>query len=445
MKGYSGWSHAPYLPFDKKSEALKPYICRLAPYEDRVEIEWFDNMSPKAGHKLFYAKRGTQEWQALAIEDRFITIEQLEADTEYELYIERDDRERSNLRLFRTGRVEGTIVNYLHPEDPQYSFVGQYLCSPAITRLASGRLLATMDIFHKDGPRNLSLVFRSDDEGKTWYYLTDLFPCFWGTPFVHKGRLYMLSVSNKYGDLLIGASDDEGETWGAPTVLMRGACIATRKGFHRAPMPVIAHKGRLWVSMDFGGWESREMDTTLVSIDEDADLLIAENWVFSEPLAHDKEWENANKIMGGLEGNAVVAPDGNIMNMLRYADNKALMIKNNSDDPHEKAKFYRILDFPLGHTKFEVRRHENGKYYAVGNTLPGRNVLALFTSDDLENWEHHSNIADYSHMPHETTAFQYPAFIFNGEKELLVLSRTALNGADTFHNNNYVTFHRVHI
>lgn len=445
MNGYSRWSYAPYFPFDKKSEALKPYICRLAPYEDKVEIEWFDISQSAAQHKLCYAQRGSGEFKEITLNSKRLTLSALKENTEYELYILRDDGVKSNVRLIRTGHVEGMIVNYLHPEDPQYSFVGQFLCSPAIARLPSGRLLATMDIFHKDGPRNLSLVFRSDDDGESWYYLTDLFPCFWGTPFVHKGRLYMISVSNKYGDLLIGASDDEGETWGAPTVLMRGACIATRKGFHRAPTPVINHKGRLWVSMDFGGWESREMDTTLISIDEKADLLIAENWAFSEPLAHDKNWKNANNIMGGLEGNAVVAPDGNIMNMLRYADNKALMVKNDSDLPHAKAQFYRILDFPMGHTKFEVRRHENGTYYAVGNILPGRNVLALYTSKDLENWEHHSNIVDYSHMPHETTAFQYPAFIFNGENELFVLSRTALNGADTFHNNNYVTFHRVKI
>jgi len=445
MNGCSGWSYAPYMPFDQRQDALKPYICRLAPYETELQLQWFDRGAPDAEHSLHYALRGSNDWKSLPLKKSAVTLQNLQRDAEYELFVCRADGTKSNFRLARTGPVEGTIVNYLHPEDPQYSFMGQYLCSPAITRLDSGALIATMDVFRQDGPRNLSLVFRSADDGATWEYLTDLFPCFWGTPFSHRGRLYMLSVSNKYGDLLLGCSDDEGKTWGAPVVLMRGACINTCKGFHRAPMPVISHRGRLWVSLDFGGWESKIFETTLVSVDEHADLMNPENWVFSEPLPHDSAWENADAIPGGLEGNAVPAPDGNMVHLLRYGENKALMLKNDAEHPHASAKFCRVLPFPMGHTKFEVRRHPNGTYYAVGNLLPGRNVLALYTSKDLETWEHHSNIADYSHLPREFNAFQYPAFLINGEHELLVLSRTALNGANSFHNNNYVTFHRVKI
>ena len=445
MNGHSAWSYAPYLPFDRKNEALLPYICRLAPYENFVEIEWFDKGAENEGHTLCYSVRSSGEWHKRPVSENIITIHCLEIDTEYEIFIEREDGVRSNTRLVRTGSVLGTVINYLHPEDPQYSFVGQYLCSPSIVRLDSGALIASMDIFQKDGPRNLSLVFRSEDDGESWHYLTDLFPCFWGTPFVHNGQLYMLSVSNKYGDLLLGYSDDSGETWSTPVALMRGSCLANCKGFHRAPMPVIKHSGRIWVSLDFGGWESAQMDTTLVSIDENADLTVAENWVFSEPLPHDKTWENALNIMGGLEGNAIPAPDGNIVTMLRYNDNKALVLKSDVSDPHKQASFVKILDFPMGHTKFEVRRHPSGKYYAIGNTLPGRNVLAMYVSNDLENWTFERNIADYSHMSVKTTAFQYPDFMFNGENEILLVSRTALNGADNFHNNNYVTFHRVKI
>lgn len=443
MKGCTGWSYAPYQPFDRRDAAPVPYICRLAPYEDRIELEWLDKGGSTAPHSLFYAVRGSGEWKSLPVSGNTAVLTGLQKDAEYELYISREDGVRSNVRLARTGTVPGTVVNYLHPEDGQYDFVGQYLCSPAITRLADGSLFASMDVFRGDGARNLSLLFRSEDEGRTWQYLTDLFPCFWGTPFVHRGRLYMLACSNKYGDLLLGWSDDGGRNWGSPVVLMRGACCPQAKGFHRAPMPVICYGGRLRVAVDFGGWECGVFGTTMVSADEDADLTDPASWTLSPPLDHDRSWPGAENTAGGLESNAVPAPDGSLAILLRYAENKALLLGCDPDRPDERAVFRKIMDFPMGHTKFEVRRHPDGSYYAVGNTLPGRNVLALYRSEDLEHWEHHSNIVNYSHAPLATTGFQYPSFMFDGEDEILVLSRSAFNGADTFHNNNYVTFHRV--
>jgi len=439
----SGWSYAPYIPFDRRDRPAVPYICRLAPYENRIELEWFDKGGENIGHRLFVSVRGKEEWHEEMLYGPVAVLNGLQPETEYELYVERDGGVRSNIRLARTGTVPGTIVNYLHPEDGQYDFVGQFLCSPAITRLDDGSLLASMDVFRGDGARNLSLLFRSEDEGITWRYLTDLFPCFWGTPFVHGGKLYMIAVSNKYGDLLLGCSEDNGKTWGAPVALMRGACCPGSKGFHRAPMPVMRYKGRLWTAPDFGGWECGVFGTTLVSIDENADLMDPDNWVLSPPLDHDRSWPGAVNTAGGLESNAVPAPDGSIVVLTRYAEGKALFLRGDLDSPESRLKFEEIMDFPMGHTKFEVRRHPNGKYYAAGNTLPGRNVLALFSSDDLKQWTKHSDIVNYSHAPLEKVGFQYPAFMFNGEDEIYLLSRSAFNGADTFHNNNYVTFHRV--
>ena len=349
------------------------------------------------------------------------------------------------MRLWRTGRVHGRVINYLHPEDPQYAFVGQFLASPSIVRLDDGTLLASMDVFHKDGPRNLSLLFRSDDDGENWSYVSDLFPCFWGTLFTHRGVLYMLNVSNKYGNVQIACSTDGGETFSAPVVLMHGSCVPNRKGFHRAPMPVIPHAGRLWVSMDFGGWESHAFDAILMSIDENADLMQAENWCFTRPTPHDTTWENASqKAYGGIEGSAVVAPDGRVMTMLRYNEAPtALMFKNDMSDPHAALTFHKVLDFPMGHTKFEVRRHPNGMYYAAGNTYPARTLLSLYRSADLEQWELVRHIVDRREAFEKEVGYQYPAFIFNGEDEILLLSRTADNYADTFHNSNYITLIRI--
>ena len=43
--------------------------------------------------------------------------------------------------------------------------------------------------------------------------------------------------------------------------------------------------------------------------------------------------------------------------------------------------------------------------------------------------------------PHKV-GFQYVSFLFDGS-DLLYLSRTAFNGAQNFHDNNYLTFDRV--
>ena len=80
-----------------------------------------------------------------------------------------------------------------------------------------------MDIYAPNYPKNLTLIFRSDDDGASWHYVSELMPCFWGKLFVHKGELYMLSCSTECGDLLIGKSTDAGKTFTTPVALLRGS------------------------------------------------------------------------------------------------------------------------------------------------------------------------------------------------------------------------------
>ena len=113
---------------------------------------------------------------------------------------------KSRVRLARCGKSIGTVVNYLHPEDEAYGFSGHYLCSPSMVRHPDGFLLASMDVFAANHPQNLTLIFRSDDDGQTWHYVSELMPCFWGKLFIHKNELYMLSCSTEYGDLLTSSA-----------------------------------------------------------------------------------------------------------------------------------------------------------------------------------------------------------------------------------------------
>ena len=63
-------------------------------------------------------------------------------------------------------------------------------------------------------------------------------------------------------------------------------------------------------------------------------------------------------------------------------------------------------------------------------------------SDDLYNWRVAEDLLDYSAEDSKRIGFQYVDFLFDGD-DLVYLCRTAINGANDFHNSNYITFHRI--
>ena len=74
--------------------------------------------------------------------------------TDYEFYVQANHK-KSLIRLARTGKIVGTVVNYLHQDDDVYAFSGKYLCSPSLVRHPDGFLLASMDLFNYNSPQNL--------------------------------------------------------------------------------------------------------------------------------------------------------------------------------------------------------------------------------------------------------------------------------------------------
>ena len=316
-------------------------------------------------------------------------------------------------------------------------------------------------------PQNLMILFKSADNGVTWNYLTDLFPFYWGSLFVHHNKLYVLGLTTEYGDLQIACSENGGEDWSSPVTLFRGSNFRCQMGgMHRAPMTVINYNGRLWTSAEYGSWAMGGHLPMVLSIKENDDLLIPENWCMSEPLKFEGDWlaesrrrsgasvlditiDSDGNILGekrgdSIEGNIVVGKDGNIYNIMRYFPNEALYLKVDEKDPEKKLKFDGILPFDMGHSKFQISQHESGIYYAVGNRLPKRNIVSLYKSDDLKNWVFVKDILDYKDYDLTKVGFQYPYFIFDGD-EILLLLRTAFNNADTFHNTNYTIFIRCSI
>ena len=440
MKGNSNWNYRPYLPANRYSERGNPFICRLAPRETDCEAEW---LGEGDSFTLCYSLRGQDSFTQVQTDTHFYRIENLQADREYELYVVDYKGRQSPVRLIRTGECVGTIVNYLHPEDTVYGFSGQYLCSPSIIRLPGGSLLASMDVFRGNAPQNLQLLFGSDDGGGHWHYVTDIFPCFWGKLFWHQEKLFMLGVSREYGDLLIGCSEDLGRSWGTPTVILRGSSSSAEDGNHRAPMCVLHSHGSLWTGTEYGSWHNRQFYASLLSIEEGADPMVAANWSLTEFVHPDVAFHaDLSGTPGGIEGNAVELPDGKVVDFLRYEKGKALLLEAAPEDPEAPMTAQRIVDFPLGHTKFDIERHTSGVYYACGNPFPGRTVLALYSSRDFVHWKREADVINRSEYDIKEIGFQYPSICFDGD-DILILSRTAWNCPHNFHDSNFITFHRL--
>jgi len=455
MKGVTSWSYAPYRPL--MWDVGEIYICRLYPGVEKIGMDWLPLEGTPEYH-VFLRPRGSEvPYTEYKTSGTSLVIDGLADDTDYEFFIEADGQ-KSRLRLARTGFVPGdTVVNYLHPDDTCYAYSGNYLCSPSLVRHPDGYLLASMDVFRGNYPQNLSLIFRSDDEGASWQYVSELYPCFWGKLFIHKGELYMLSVSTEYGDLLIGKSTDGGRHFDSPAVLLRGSSGFKQPGVHKNPQKVLSYNGRLWITLEWGSWASGTHAAMVGSVSEDADLLDAGNWRFSYPTPYDPNWEGAAKgnSAGCLEGCLTVDPKGSLLNVMRYQTNGcepsyglACAMKIFPEEPDRALEFDHMIKFPGNLTKFEIHYDEmSGCYLSVVSYLcaehtSGRNWLALIASKDMEKWEKVTDLFNYSHRPEGEVGFQYVNFLIEGD-DLLYLSRTAFNHAANFHDSNYSVFSRL--
>lgn len=458
-------------------------IVRLAPGEGRIDVDWVvqDPDDRETYFEVHWKRRG-ESWDSAraervepakpshrgsAITSTSTTIAGVENGIDYELRVQRRKRDSGDIvaesatRLARPGHVPGVVVNYNHPDDYTYNSSGRSTASPSIAELPDGRLVASHDIYWDHHGQNLSMIFRSDDRGKTWRFVCELHPCFWGKLFVHRGALYMLSTSTEYGALIIRRSEDGGETWSSPTKIIP-AGSRERGGPHKAPVPVVEHRGRLWSAVEYGSWALGGHDAGVVSVPVDADLLDPKAWAVTPFLKYDPSWPGT--IEGGtnpgvLEGNIVVTPEGDLVNVLRYHTvggkpdyGKAIILNVNADDPWAPLTFRQVIDFPGNMSKFTIHYDPVSKHYwslvnrVTTPVVTQRNVLTLTRSRDLVHWEIVTDILNYQDngWPEDLTkvGFQYLDWIFDGD-DIAALSRTAINGPWNYHNANHITFHRI--
>ncbi len=359
--------------------------------------------------------------------------------------------------------VPGTVITH-QPADSK-----MYIGSPSIAILPNGDYAASHDFF---GPNSsewvqaVSRIFRSSDKGKTWKQVSEIRGAFWSNLFVHNGALYLLGPDRHHGTVLIRRSDDGGNSWTQPTGRENGMLLAGE--FHCAPMPMLVHNGRLWRAMETAHgpilqWGKR-YGAMVMSAPLDADLLKSSSWTTTNFVPYDSAYLNGN-FTGWLEGNAVVAPGGEIWNMLRVDDKtthdeKAAIVKISADG--KQASFdpaTGFIPFAGGSKKFAIRYDEKSRrYWTLGNIIPEefrkqfpernpasfRNTLALMSSADLLNWQTHKIILQHPDVLKH--GFQYVDWLFEG-KDMIVASRTAYyDGTSDAHNNhdaNFLTFHRI--
>ncbi|MBM3859874.1 MAG: exo-alpha-sialidase [Verrucomicrobia bacterium] len=350
-------------------------------------------------------------------------------------------------------KVPGVVIDHIPAS------TGVYIGSPSIAVLPNGNYVASHDHF---GPKStehksaLSAVFRSADRGKTWKKVSEIQGAFWSKLFVHRGTLYLLGTDRHHGNILIRRSTDGGTTWPAPSVLRDNG------EYHCAPMPVLEHNGRLWRAFEWRhppiAW-GINYRASMLSAPVDADLLNPASWTLAEPLPSDRSW-NAGDMRAWLEGNAVLTPDDELVNVLRVQtkspDEKAAIVRVSADG--KKMSFdpaTGFVNFPGGAKKFTIRFDPQGKlYWSLASIVherhradnPGgiRNTLALTCSPDLTNWTVRCILLYHPEV--KKHGFQYVDWQFECD-DIIAVCRTAyddgLGGARNNHDANYLTFHRV--
>ncbi|MEF3312641.1 hypothetical protein PV433_27495 [Paenibacillus sp. GYB004] len=343
-----------------------------------------------------------------------------------------------------------------------------FLSSPSLLRLDDGSLLVTHDYSGPNSPHRKTSVYRSTDNGRTWQHLVMLDGIYWASLFAHAGSVYLLGTSGPLESIVIRKSDDGGTSWttaddASSGLLFPGGSTGS-SAYHTAPTPVLRANGRLYKAFESNKpyvWP-QNFKALVISAPEDSDLLDAASWTKTNELAFNPAWLppawSASR-PGWLEGNMVQAPNGDILNVIRLNSepvvDKAAVIHLSSDnanisfDPAEG-----FIDFPGGMHKFTIRYDAESRLYAAlvnDNSYPfavqQRNRLSLYTSSDLLHWNFAKLlIRDDSQLPVPYSiakvGFQYADWHWDGD-DIIFVARTSYDGADTYHNANRITFHRL--
>jgi len=334
----------------------------------------------------------------------------------------------------------GVVVAYSAPA------TGKYLGDPSIVILPNGDYIVSHDawgIGHQE-----TYLYRSEDAGATWSYITSMYGQYTTSLFMHDGDLYLMGGANNGSQIAIRKSTDNGTTWTTPSSSTTGRLL-TGGNYAMGATPVIVHDGRIWRAIEevdpmVPPGTSKEFRSFMMSAPVGSDLMNAANWTSSNSLLLDDFLSNE----GWLEGNPVVTPDGDMVIMLRTAGRWEAATVIDISANGATASFNvgtGVVGFAGGMSKFTIRYdNQTDRYWSLVNKAARpsatRNILALTSSEDLIYWTVEATILE--HPDAANVGFQYVDFVFEGD-DIIFVSRTAYNGAPNFHDSNYITFHRI--
>ncbi|MFD1632097.1 hypothetical protein [Pseudopedobacter beijingensis] len=349
--------------------------------------------------------------------------------------------------------------------------------SPGIVVMPDGSYLVSHDI-----TSTISAVYKSVDNGATWQLLNLVKDSHWSSLFYHDNAVYLLGVAKSFNNIVIHKSTDGGNSWTTSTDASNGVLLSGR--FHTAPTPVVVHNGRIWKAFEESpdANNERNFHAFVFSAPIGADLLKASSWTKSTSVELNPSWFNADK-PEWCEGNAVVDPDGRIVNIIRMSTVQPVngtldmngyatgipryevAAKLNVSADGQTTSFdptTGFIHFPGAMTKFSIRYDAaSGKYWSIVNKITivfsgwsnnstnnpynQRNVLMLMSSTDLKNWQEHYKVIRWNEgdliTRRENFGFQYVDWQFEGN-DIVAVSRTSWYGSD-WHDANMITFHRL--
>lgn len=363
----------------------------------------------------------------------------------------------------QTSNLPGVVVDYSSAE------TGIYLGSPSIAVLENGTYIVSIDPFgpaikNSDKPRTAKL-FTSIDKGESWTFIKEVPHSFWSGLFTLNGDLYLMGATDEYGDLAIRKSIDGGYTWTTPVDGQTGL-LRTDYEYHTAPVPVVIHNGRIWRAMEDRyppeKW-GENFRSLVVSAPLNSDLLNAASWTTSNRLKYDQEdWKG----YAWLEGNVVVTPENELVNILRTdfrpepVFSKATVVNISIDGKEVSFKAETgFIEFPGGTKKFTIRYDStSARYWSLVNYIPQeyrefsefrpdqiRNTLALVSSQNLKVWKVNKII--YQHPDIRYVGFQYADWLFENN-DIISVIRTGYPdsrgmNAHSAHDSNYIIFKRI--
>lgn len=281
--------------------------------------------------------------------------------------------------------------------------------------------------------------------------------------FVHRGSVYIMGVGPDRKGLRICRSDDGGMTWTKAVSASTG--IILEGTYHTAPVPMAICDGRIWRACE----TYPEKDPFMISAPEDSDLLDAANWTRTNTVGRASTLVDGCKMSGSIiEGNAVVAPDGKVVNLIRTNSTRtsayATILHTEGTDRLYFDPDTDWVRMPGGGKKFTVRFDETSMMYwaltnpdfsgeanhmglgystGISHSLM-RNRLVLVCSRDLVNWfEVKTMLYDPDPFFH---GFQYADWMFDGDDIVGVVRVGAPEERglpQRQHDSNMMTFIRI--